>query len=105
MAERLSFQLIEKRVIANAAAMHYTSDQELLEAAEFGASQRSIVIPNPALPPEFERQAGGEFRSRHPELAGRRILLFLSRIDAKKGLDILIDAYAGLRSVCRKRCW
>ena len=97
--KRLSFQLIEKRVIANAAAIHYTSDQELLEAAEFGVSQRSIVIPNPALPPQFERQElAGEFRSRHPELAGRRIVLFLSRIDAKKGLDILIDAYAGLRA-------
>ncbi len=97
--KRISFRLVEKRVVERAAAMHYTSDQEMREAAEFGVSRRPIIVPNPALPPPFAREElAGEFRARYPELANRKILLFLSRIDAKKGLELLVEAYAGVRA-------
>ena len=37
------------------------------------------------------------FRARYPWLDSRRIILFLSRIDRKKGLELLIDALAMVR--------
>ena len=37
------------------------------------------------------------FRAQYPGLGGRRIILFLSRIDRKKGLELLIDAFAVVR--------
>src|SRR6266581_71076 len=43
----LSFQLVESRILKNAALVHYTSEQEREEAAELGVAGASAVIPNP----------------------------------------------------------
>jgi glycosyltransferase involved in cell wall biosynthesis len=40
--------------------------------------------------------ARGGFRARHPELADKRIVLFLSRLHWKKGLDVLASAMTRL---------
>lgn len=93
--KRASFALIERRVLNGAAFIHYTAEQERLEASECGFEDRPMIIPNPVEIPDLG-DAKGELRRRYPELNGRRILLFLSRIDRKKGLDLLIPAFAGL---------
>jgi glycosyltransferase involved in cell wall biosynthesis len=45
------------------------------------------------LPPGDEDSRRHAFLSRFPELRDRRYLLFLGRIDRKKGCDLLIDAF------------
>jgi glycosyltransferase involved in cell wall biosynthesis len=106
--KRLSFRVIERRILDHAALVHYTSEQERTEANTLRITTASTVIPN-ALPdhasdPEGFRKVAGQFRARHPEMAERRIVLFLSRLDAKKGLDLLLSAFASVRAQIPSAC-
>lgn len=95
--KRLSFSLVEKPLLRHAAFIHYTAEQERCEAAECGFSHNPMIIPNPVESPALPANAShGQLRARFPELRGRRIILFLSRIDRKKGLDLLIPAFRGV---------
>ena len=97
--KRLSLRLIERRVLANAAAVHFTSDRERCEAELVGRGIRSVVIPNPVKIPEVDQKPRTEaLLSKYPELAGKRVVLFLSRVDPKKGLDLLLDGFAKIRA-------
>jgi glycosyltransferase involved in cell wall biosynthesis len=89
----LSFRLIESRILRHAALVHYTSEQERSEAQALQATPASVVIPNPVTQ-EVRRENIGRFRKQFPQLQGRRMVLFLSRLDEKKGLDILLRAFA-----------
>jgi len=60
-----------------------------------------IVVPDGIDLSEFSHLPGyGAFRHKYPELGGRKILLFLGRINFKKGLDILARAFG---EIGRKR--
>jgi glycosyltransferase involved in cell wall biosynthesis len=96
--KQASLRLIEGRILSAAAAVHYTSEEEREEASAVVSGVRPIVIPNPV---NFQFDGGrtkGCLRSRYPALDGKRIILFLSRLDPKKGLDLLLAAFARLRA-------
>ena len=93
LLKRLSLHWIERRILAHAAAIHFTSEQERTEAAFALPAARSVIIPNPVAIPEAE-ESPNVFLAQHPELAGKRMILFLSRLDPKKGLDLLLGAFA-----------
>jgi glycosyltransferase involved in cell wall biosynthesis len=96
-AKKLSFRLIERGVFEHAELIHYTSDQERLEAEQAGAHASSIVIANPVDLKSIDRQQhAGAFRARYPEIKDRKLVVFLSRISPKKGLDLLVGAFARL---------
>lgn len=78
-----------------ASALHFTSDTERDFCGPLKLKPPAIVEPNgldlsefDPLPPE------GAFRSKFPQLGGRRIVLFLSRLHHKKGLELLVPAFA-----------
>ena len=50
-----------------------------------------------ALPDAAAESCPGTFLERYPQLRGRRIVLFLSRLDPKKGLDLLLSSFADVR--------
>ena len=87
--------LFQNRVLREAAAVHYTAEEEMRLAAPYAQGAPGVVVPNGldlgeyALLPER-----GAFRAQHPEIGDRRIVLFLSRLNFKKGLDLLIPAFA-----------
>ena len=89
--KKLSFRVLESRILANAAAIHYTSEQELTEAGELGVQGKALMIPNVVEPPADETRAARSL----PE--GRKVILFLSRLDRKKGIDLLLEAFAQVR--------
>ncbi|MBV8905933.1 MAG: glycosyltransferase [Acidobacteriia bacterium] len=93
LVKRLSFAAIEKRLLSRAAAVQYTTEQEREEAARLGFAHQPVVIPNPVKLAEPGSVARGEFRAEYPALAHRPIILFLSRIDQKKGVDLLLPAF------------
>jgi glycosyltransferase involved in cell wall biosynthesis len=95
LLKRFSFRLIEQRIIRDAAAIHYTSQQERLEAEESGVKKESVVIPLGVDLAAFRELPGAEsFYEMFPHARGREIILFLSRLDPKKGLDLLLRAFA-----------
>jgi len=89
--KRVSFALIERRILERAAVVHYTAEQERIEAEELGFHAKPAIIGNPIrlMEPGEKAQA-----TRNPD--GRRIL-FMSRLDKKKGLELLIQAFARIR--------
>src|SRR5262249_46875334 len=99
LLKRLSMALIERGMLRDAAAVHFTSRAELADADALGLQMRGVVIPlgvdaddGPPVAPLV-----------HPALAGRRVILFLSRLDPKKNLETLVDAVAtspALRTSC-----
>jgi|UniRef100_UPI003783221D glycosyltransferase involved in cell wall biosynthesis len=98
LVKALSFRLFDLPMLKKAAAMHYTSRMELEDAARFGLTNIQRVIPiGIDLAPFDSLPPRSVFSARFPETAATRNLLFLSRIDEKKGLDLLIAAFAKVR--------
>src|SRR6266481_6626225 len=97
--KRVSFPLFERRNLENAAAVQYTSEQERNEAETLSFRSKGVVIGNPVDVPEC-RPVRGAFRSRYPQIGDKFMYLFLSRIDAKKGVELLISALGNARNIC-----
>jgi glycosyltransferase involved in cell wall biosynthesis len=94
----LSFRFVETPILQHAAALHYTSHAEQQEAEQTGAKVPSVVIPLGIDTAAFEKLPGPEaFLNRFPQARGKKLVLFLSRLDAKKGLDVLLEAWAEIR--------
>lgn len=95
--KRWSLQLLELPLLQRAAAIHYTSEQERLEAGR--ADSRISVLPSATvpLPVNLESVRGGDpkvIRKLFPQIGNQRVILFLSRIDRKKGVELLLEAFA-----------
>ncbi len=91
--KRLYASLLERPNLAGAATVHFTSDQEAKISERFGATTRDLILPLGVELPEAEAPANlAEFGL--PD--DRPILLFMSRVDPKKGLDLLLPALEAL---------
>ena len=95
LLKSFSFRFIEQPILRHAVAMHYTSYAEQIEAEQSGVTAPALVVPLGIDVGEYQKLPGPEqFFERFPEAAGRQVVLFLSRLDAKKGLDLLLQAFA-----------
>jgi glycosyltransferase involved in cell wall biosynthesis len=95
----LYWRLGEYRVLRDARAVLFTCEEEMLLARESFRQYRcrEQVAGYGTAPPPYEREpALAAYHAAFPELAGRRTLLFLSRIHEKKGCDLLIEAFAAV---------
>lgn len=82
--------VLERSNIAGTSALHFTSNQEAKVSERFGVKTRDIILPNgvtPSISPSEEN-----IRSKYQIPENVPIILFMSRIDPKKGLDLLIPA-------------
>ena len=91
----------EYRVLRDAQAVLFTCERERQLAREsfwLYQAREQVISYGTASPegdPGLQRQ---QFLERFPELAGKRVLLFLGRIHPKKGVDLLIAAFAAVAS-------
>ncbi|MGF6769072.1 glycosyltransferase involved in cell wall biosynthesis [Paraburkholderia sp. GAS199] len=87
----------EYRVLRDARAVIFTTEEERTRAREsfwlYRARER--IVPFGTTVPELDAaRVRHTFLQALPELAGKRIVLFLGRVHAKKGCDLLIEAFA-----------
>lgn len=85
------------RVLRDATAVLFTTEQERSLARQsfwLYRAKEYVVGYGTSAPPGSSSLQRSEFTSLFPSLRGKRILLYLSRIHPKKGLDLLIEAFA-----------
>ena len=79
--------------------MLFTSEEECRQAREsfwLYRAREAVVSYGTATPPADAAGLRERFLASQPELRGKRVLLFLSRIQEKKGCDLLIEAFASV---------
>lgn len=93
--KRLALALYQRRDLATARVLVATAEQEYANLRALGLRQPIAIIPNGVPLP-----AADAAPARPPRPAGApRTVLFLSRVQGKKGLLNLIDAWAQVRPV------
>ena len=99
LKKRISAVLADRAMLNQASCLHATAPDEAYAFRLYGYRGPIAMIPNgitPAGPIEPDRAALLEaaFRRDFPETQGRRLLLFLSRIEPIKGVTTLARAWA-----------
>jgi len=96
------WNLIERRVVRSARAVIFTCEQERRLARNsfpnYACRERVNTLGTTAMSEEACGK-GNAFLEEFPFLRQRRFVLFLSRLHPKKGVDLLIRAYARVRDL------
>jgi glycosyltransferase involved in cell wall biosynthesis len=97
LRKRVYTALVERRNLRRASCLHALSRPEVGHLRALAPRTPVCLVPNGVdlaaledLPPRAELEA------LHPELRGKSLLLFLSRLHVKKGLDLLAEAMGTL---------
>jgi glycosyltransferase involved in cell wall biosynthesis len=92
--KKLYVTLLERQNLAGAAAIHFTSNQEAKVSERFGTQTKDLVIPLGVRSRQQDLLRGKDesIRARFGIPNEQLLVLFMSRIDPKKGLDLLIPA-------------
>lgn len=96
--KRLHMLLVGRRMLESAAIVHCTAAAELAQSRKWFPRGHGSVVPNLMdLAPYRALPGPEEARARWPRLSRHDVkLLFLSRVNPKKGVEHLIDATARL---------
>jgi glycosyltransferase involved in cell wall biosynthesis len=101
LKKSLYWPFAEYRVLRDAAAVLFTSEEERLEARKsfwpYRAKEKVAGFGIEPPPPPDPTQTKLFFQE-HPALEGKRLILFLGRIHEKKGCDLLLRAFRAVLS-------
>ena len=101
LKKRSYWHWADYRVLRDARAVLFTTDQERLLAREsfslYKAMEKVVGYGTTSPPSDIDSQSSA-FLKHYPHLKGKRIFLFLGRIHPKKGVDLLIEAFASVVS-------
>lgn len=87
LLKKLSFALVERRLIKSASAVHFTSPTEQAEAEALGLKCNGVLIPL-----GIDLGASAQSAVARRKQGNTFTLLFLSRIDRKKNIEGLLQA-------------
>ena len=82
--------ILERPNLAGAGMIHFTSQQEAKVSERFGVTTKDLVLPLGVIPSKADGEKDVRQKFGIPEDVP--LVLFMSRIDPKKGLDLLIPA-------------
>ena len=95
--KQLYWWLAEYYVLKDAESVLFTAEREKELAREsftqYNVSEK-VVAYGTSEPPHDKEKQKDAFLKNYPNLQGKRIFLFLGRIHEKKGIDLLINAFA-----------
>lgn len=91
--KRCAMSLFEAANLRNAACLHALTVQEARAIRSFGLRNQITIIPNGVEMPDIVLGRRGT-----QQMKSRRVMLFLGRIDKKKGLMEALDAWAIFKS-------
>jgi glycosyltransferase involved in cell wall biosynthesis len=95
--KQLYLKTLGRMDLQHASALHFTSQAELEAARPLKLRPPGFVVPLGVDLEQIEvKEKSTPFRERYPQLEGKKIVLFLSRLDPIKGLDLLIPALGSL---------
>ncbi|MEI8195767.1 MAG: glycosyltransferase, partial [Phycisphaerae bacterium] len=84
----------EKKILSRARALHCLNEAEIRRAVGWIANLPKFVCGNGVSSAELATlPERGRFRAAHPEIGDRPLVLFLSRLHPKKGLDRLVPVW------------
>lgn len=101
----IAWHFFFRRVLHEASAVHYTTEQERELTERSLKLSGGIVIPNGVAEELLEVQASGRFREQHGIPANAPFVLTLSRLHPKKGIDLLLRAVIDLKAQDKLTEW
>ncbi|MEM7715385.1 MAG: glycosyltransferase [Cyanobacteria bacterium P01_A01_bin.68] len=100
--KKLYYTLVEKPALQKSNAIQVLTNAEAEHVKSLGF-QNFIIAPNGIHRQEFETLASPElFYQDFPAIQNKNLILFLGRIDPKKGLDLLAPAFAKVHKLFPK---
>lgn len=97
--KRFYYAVVEKLTLNKAAAIQATASSESENIKFLGFKNHILMVPNGIHHQEFETLPSPElFYQKFPATRNKNLILFLGRIDPKKGLDLLAPAFAKVRN-------
>lgn len=97
LLKMLSIKFLEGPAIRHAAAVHFTSAAEQQEAESLGIPMQSLVLPLAVNAIDIKhRQA---LTNKFPALLNQPYLLFMSRLDPKKNIEGLLQAFKQVQAI------
>lgn len=94
------WQLIERHVLRDARAVLFTCEEERRLARETFpryACNEAVISYGASVPDAGDLAFASAWEARCPAVAGKPFWLYLGRVHSKKGVDLLLRAYARIR--------
>ena len=97
LKKRIYMITVLDRMLRGADTLHAITPTEKERIARLGYNTPVLVAPNGIDPTPFDNLPDpSEFLNKFPGLKGKRVILFLGRLNPKKGLDILARSFSSI---------